>query len=42
MTVTRIADIDPADRAARNLTGVSFQAQLAGAIHKVTITGTVA
>lgn len=41
VTVTPIADIPLADRAARRLTGVEFEAELAGAVHTVTITGAV-
>lgn len=41
VTVPRAADISSADKAARNLTGLSFTATLAGAIHAVTITGNV-
>lgn len=42
VTTTRIADIPTADRAARRLTGVEFQAELAGAVHSVQINGAVA
>lgn len=41
VTFTPVADISTADRAARCLTGIEFQARLAGAVHKVTIVGTV-
>ena len=34
-----VADIDPADKAARILPDITFQATLAGAIHKLVITG---
>lgn len=36
-----VADVDPADKAARNLPDVTFSATLAGAIHATTITGSV-
>jgi len=39
VTVPDIDDVDSAEKAVRWLTGVSFSATLAGAIHKVTITG---
>ncbi len=39
--VPKAADVSPADRAARRLTGITFQAQLAGAIHSTVIAGTV-
>ncbi len=39
--VPKAADVSPADRAARRLTGITFQAQLAGAVHSVVISGTV-
>lgn len=41
ITVPKAADISPTDKAARNLTGVSFAAELAGAIHTLTLQGTV-
>lgn len=41
ITVPKVADILAADRAARHFSGVEFQATLQGAIHKVTILGTV-
>lgn len=41
VTVPRVADVPFADRAARCLTGLTFNATLAGAIHKVEIQGTV-
>lgn len=40
-TVPRAADVPPADKAARILRNVKFQATLAGAIHAVQIRGTV-
>lgn len=40
-TVPRAADVPPADKAARILRNVRFQATLAGAIHAVEIRGTV-
>lgn len=39
VTVPKIADIDPADKVARFLTGLEFSAILAGAVHKVRIDG---
>lgn len=41
VTAPAVADIAAADRAARLLPDVEFTAQLAGAIHKVTIQGTL-
>lgn len=41
ITVPRLIDINPIDRANRELKGVSFIGRLAGAIHTVTITGVV-
>lgn len=41
ITVPRVVDVDPADRAARHLPDVTWTAQAAGAIHKTTITGTI-
>lgn len=41
VTAPKVADIDSADRAARLLPDMKFTATLAGAIHKVTISGTV-
>lgn len=41
VTVPKAADVEAADKAARTLPGIVFTAVLAGAIHKVTITGTV-
>jgi hypothetical protein len=41
VTVPAVADISTIDKAARNLTGIEFTATLAGAIHIVTITGSV-
>lgn len=37
----KVADVDTADRAARHLPDLKFGAQLAGAVHKVTIAGTI-
>jgi hypothetical protein len=39
--VPRAAAISAADRAARKLTGISFQARLSGAVHSVVVTGTI-
>lgn len=41
VTVPKVADIASADRTARNLPDMKFAATLAGAIHKVTISGVV-
>lgn len=41
VTAPKVADIAAADRAARHLPDVTFTAQLAGAIHSLTITGTL-
>lgn len=41
VTVPKVADEDPADRANRLFSGIEFSAPLAGAIHAVSITGTV-
>ena len=41
VTVPKAAAVDPADKAARTLPGVKFQATLAGAIHRVVISGTL-
>lgn len=41
VTVPKASAVPSADKAARRLTGVKFNATLAGAIHKVTINGTV-
>ena len=41
VTYPRAADVSAADKAARRLTGVSFQATLAGAVHSIIINGTV-
>ena len=41
VTVPAVANIPPADRAARHVTGIEFTGVLAGAVHKVTIAGTV-
>jgi len=40
-TTVAVADQDAADRAARILSGVEFQAVLAGAIHTINVAGTV-
>ena len=42
VTYPKAADVSPADKAARKLTGVSFQATLAGAVQSIVINGTVA
>jgi hypothetical protein len=39
VTAPKVADVDPADRAARILPDVAFTATLAGAIHKTQIEG---
>lgn len=39
--VPKAADVSSANKAARTLTGVTFQATLAGAVHSLTINGTV-
>ncbi len=39
ISVPAIADVDPLEKAARFLNGVTFTAQLAGAVHKVAISG---
>ena len=39
VTAPKVADIDPADRANRILPDINFQATLAGAIHKLIISG---
>jgi len=39
--VPLVADVSAANKTARNLTGVTFTADLAGAIHNITVTGTV-
>ena len=39
VTTPAIADIDPLEKAARWLNGITFSATLAGAVHKVTIVG---
>ena len=39
VTVPKLANIDPADKAVRFLTGLEFSAVLAGAVHKVRIDG---
>lgn len=41
VTVPKAKDISQADKAARHLTGITFTATLSGAIHAVTIQGTV-
>lgn len=41
VTYPKAADVSAADKAARRLTGVSFQATLAGAVHSIIINGTV-
>jgi hypothetical protein len=41
VTAPKVADIDPADRAARLLPDVQFSATLASAIHAVEITGSL-
>lgn len=41
VTAPKVADVNPADKAARILRNVAFSATLAGAIHIVEITGTV-
>jgi len=41
VTAPLVADIDVADKASRNLPDIEFQATLAGAIHKLVITGTL-
>jgi uncharacterized protein DUF3383 len=41
VSAPKVADVDPLDRAARLLPDVTFTARLAGAIHKVTIVGTL-
>lgn len=41
VTAPRAADVSEADRAARVLSGVEFNAKLAGAIHQLTISGNV-
>ena len=41
ISVPKVADVSPADKAARLLPDVEFQATLAGAIHKVQIRGRV-
>lgn len=39
--VPLVADVSTANKTARSLTGVTFKATLAGAIHTITVTGTV-
>lgn len=41
VTAPKVADIDPTNKAARNLPDVKFSGELAGAIHKVTISGVI-
>jgi hypothetical protein len=41
VTVPKAADVSFVDKAARTLTGVSFEATLSGAIHELTINGVV-
>ena len=41
VTVPLAKDVSAADKAARTLTGVTFRATLAGAIHEVEVVGTV-
>lgn len=41
VTVPKVADISPADKALRYLPGITFNATLAGAVHKTQIRGTV-
>lgn len=42
ITLPKASEVDPADKAARSLSGVAFSGILQGAIHKVRITGNVA
>ena len=41
VTILPVASQDSADRAARIVRGLEFQAQLAGAVHKINVNGTV-
>lgn len=41
VTAPKVADVDPAERAARSLPDVNFSAKLAGAINSLTINGTL-
>lgn len=41
VTVPKVADVDVADRANRHLPDCEFEARLAGAIHKLTVSGRV-
>ncbi|MCB0912468.1 MAG: DUF3383 family protein [Propionibacteriaceae bacterium] len=41
VTVPAVSSVSAANRAARNLTGVEFEARLAGAVHTVTIAGRI-
>lgn len=41
VSVPDVLDVDSADRANRVLTGITFEARLAGAIHSLTVRGTV-
>lgn len=42
VTAPNVADVDPIQRALRNLPSVSFTAKLAGAVHNMTVSGVVA
>ena len=41
VSVPKVTEVPAADRASRKLTGISFSARLAGAVHAVNIKGTV-
>lgn len=41
VTAPLVADVDPADRAARTFPDIGFSAKISGAIHNVTISGTI-
>lgn len=41
VTCPKVADVDPADRANRLLPNITFDGRLAGAIHKMNISGTI-
>jgi hypothetical protein len=41
VTAPKVADVDATDKGARNLPDVKFSGTLAGAIHKVTISGVI-
>lgn len=41
VTVPKAADISANDKASRSLTGLKFSATIAGAVHAVTVTGTI-